>query len=192
MTVWFEYRKPSNPTGWGFVPKTPERQVSSNANLSAHVEWLYGLEPDTTYEFRLCGRLDDGTTACDTTAPAFSFTTQPSSGLAFVEIDPNDPKRLALEDGAPFVPWGNNYVKVQEAGPNALVGEVMYDAQGLAMIRRDFEQALEQRPSRRRAEHRAHAPRVQGFPARREQPESRSARAVREGSSRSPRMKACG
>jgi hypothetical protein len=146
VTVWFEYRKPSNPTGWGFVPKTPERQVSSNADLSTHVEWLYGLEPGTTYEFRLCGRLDDGTTACDTTAPAFSFTTQPSSGLAFVEIAPNDPKRLALEDGSPFVPWGNNYVKVQEAGANALVGEVMYDAQGLAMIRRDFERLSNSAP----------------------------------------------
>jgi hypothetical protein len=146
LTVWFEYRLPSNPTGWGFVSKTPERLVPANTDLSTHVEWLYGLEPGTTYEYRMCIRLESGESACDTGEPTFSFVTAPASGLRFVEIDPNDPKRLALDDGSPFVPWGNNYVGVGEAGPNSLVGEVMHDDEGLAMIRRDFERLANSAP----------------------------------------------
>src|ERR1043165_3147669 len=52
-TFWLEYR-PSTITSWAFVGRTPPRAVTAGSDLSSMSEWLYGLAPATSYDFRAC------------------------------------------------------------------------------------------------------------------------------------------
>jgi hypothetical protein len=137
-TAWFEYR-PSTITSWGFVPRTPVRPVVAGEDLSLADEWLYGLEPGTVYEYRMCHADFAGTTTCDETSPAYSFTTRAPSGLPWIELDPTNSRHLRLETGERFTAWGNNYVAPNHTGlPNQLFEDQMYSETGQAFILADL------------------------------------------------------
>jgi len=137
-TFWIEYR-PSAITSWVFVAKTPPRTVTAGSDLSTMSEWLYGLVPGTSYDFRACTADTAGTVVCDETEPPFKFTTSAPTAMRWVSVDPSNSRHLILDNGQRFVPWGNNYVFVHgTSNTQQLVETDMYSAAGLARIGADL------------------------------------------------------
>src|SRR5262249_34552954 len=69
-TFWIESR-PSTITSWDFVARPPPRTVTAGSDLSTMTEWLYGLAPGTSYDFRACTADTAGNVVCDETEPPF-------------------------------------------------------------------------------------------------------------------------
>lgn len=146
VAFWLEVQEASA-QDWTGAMRSPRLEVAAGAPAQdaedsgeerlPYTEWFYGLKPGTRYQSRICREESGGAPLCDDLR---AFATMPPTSMKWIGIDPENPKRLADEDGNPFQPWGNNLVTIADAAPFALIEDVMYDEVGLALLAEDLDE----------------------------------------------------